>query len=970
MLWRKDAFKSIYVRMFLVICVAVLPSLAGLVFYVYEQRGYLTEYSTENTERFVQLAAHDESWLFSSTRNMFSAIANMPLITQKNWPLCHTYMRNLLKEQTDYHDIGLMSVTGESLCSGLQTPEALQGISFSDREYFQRALYETGLIVSDYHVGRISGQPVILVATALRTPDGLPWVVLYASLNITSMVRARHAAQHSDESIITILDRNGVVLNSMPPRADIEIGQTLADVPLQELLSRSYQGSGILKRGDGSEWLVSHARTGTEEDPGAFTVVYQHPTATAMAKMYRTFWISGALAFLLGLLTLILGWVGIQAIVGRNVRYLAAAAKRLSQGKYDTRVTSMVSGQEFIEIASQLDHMAKALGRQEAQWAQSLQRQLGQNKILQMIAQNQPLDDTLRALTQVTQAQIEGGIVSILLLAPDGEHIQSCIAPSLPDSYAQALAQLCCDDETGTCGSAMAQNRVVVTPDIATDPAWESLRDLALVNELRACWSHPILAADGKVVGSLAVYFHKPGPPGMEDLQFSKMATEVASMAIEHNRHHEALRYQSRHDVLTGLYKREVFTARIDNALSAAAASNQRFYVMNLTLHGFKEINSTFGHHIGDNLLRTVAQRLRNLIGDKGDVGRSSGDEFALLFRQPDLTMPIRDLVQEILNEIRRPAELDGTEMQISASIGIAEYPVSGLEPDVLMRNADSAMHRAEREGTGFAFFDASQHERTPNRLLLLSDLRHALDSDELFLHFQPQISLRRRRTVGFEALLRWKHPSKGLVPPGHFMPVAEYSDLIHPLTLWVLDRALEQCSQWHSKGHHASISVNVSARNLLNPEFPTQIQKLLARHNVPAHYLEVEITESAIMVDATRSLSVLHRIRAIGVRIAIDDFGTGHSSLSYLHKLPVDNLKIDQSFIREMDNDKESQTIVDSIIGLAHNLKVSVTAEGVEDQRSLMRLLQLGCDFAQGYLISRPISAADADAWLEENRC
>lgn len=970
MAWRKDGFKSIYVRMFLVICVAVIPSFAGLGFYVYEQRGYLTEYSTENAERFVQLAAHDESWLFSSTRNIFKAISHMPLIRQKDWHRCHEYMRSLLQDQTSYHDIGLISVSGQSLCSGLQAPGVLRNLNVSDRAYFQRALREPGLVVSDYHVGRITGQPVILIASALRTPEGEPWAVLYASLDIASMVRARHAAQHSEQSLITILDRNGVVLNSEPPRPDIEIGQTFGDVALQQLLARSKSGSAILERSDGSEWLVSHARTGTEEDPDALTVVYQHPTETALAKMYHTLWISSALALLMGLLTLVLGWVGIQTIVGRNVRFLAAAAKRLSQGKYNTRVAGMVSGQEFTDIATQLDHMAKVLGRQEAQWRQSLQRQQGQNKILQMIAQNRPLDDTLKTLVQVAQGQIEGGILCIVLLAPDGSHVQSCIAPSLPHSYIEALKQMSCEGYVGTSGNAMANNRVVVTPDIATDPAWESIRDLALKHDLRACWSHPIQAADGKVVGALAVYSRKPGSPGIEDLQLSKTATEVASMAIEHNRHHEALRYQSRHDVLTGLYKREVFAARAEAAIGEAAATGQRLYVVNLTLHGFKEINSTFGHRVGDDLLRIVAQRLRTLIGSRGDVGRSSGDEFALLFRATALTTSMREVAQEILNEIRRPVELDDTEMQISASIGIAEYPVAGTEPDVLMRHADSAMHRAEREGSGFAFFDASQHERTPNRLLLLSDLRHALDSNELFLHYQPQISLRRRRTVGFEALLRWQHPEKGLIPPGHFMPVAEFSDLIHPITLWVLDKALAQCRHWHNQGHHATISVNVSARNLLNQEFPNQIQRLLTQHNLPAHYLEVEITESAIMMDATRSLSVLHRIRAIGVRIAIDDFGTGHSSLSYLHKLPVDNLKIDQSFIREMENDKESQTIVDSIIGLAHNLKVSVTAEGVEDQKSLVRLLQLGCDFAQGYLISRPMAGGDADVWLEENRC
>ena len=967
---RRNSFKSIYVRMFLAICVAIIPSFAGLCFYVYQQRDYLTEYSTQNAERFVQLAARDESWLFTSTRSMFDAISQMPLVRQQNWPLCHEYMRALLAGQKNFHNIGLMSVSGTNLCSGLQT-ESLGDLNFSDRSYFPRALSEPGMVVSDYYVGRISKKPALIVARALRNPDGSPWAVLFASLDVTSMVRSQQDSQFYDGSIITMLDRNGVVLNSLPPRDDIQVGEKMGDAPLLELLGRGQKGTGMLERSDGSKWLVSHARTGTDQDPSALTVVYQHPTETALANIYRTLWISGALALLLACLTLVLSWMGIQAIVGRNVRYLTAAAKRLSQGKYGTRVAGMVSGQEFKDIATQFDSMAEALGKQEVQWQKSLQRQKGHNRVLQMIAQNRPLDDTLGALIQINEAQIEDSVISILVLSADGKHIRTCIAPSLPDSYAEAMKQLRNDGETGTWAVAMSTASVAITPDVSNDPSWAPLQDLATSHGLQACWSHPIMKADSKVVGALTVHCSHAGSPGIDDLQLSKMAAEIASMAIEHSNHHEALRFQSRHDVLTGLYKREVFVGRIQAAVDEAASSyHLRLYVLNLTLHGFKEINSTFGHGVGDSLLRIVADRLRTLVGSRGDVSRSSGDEFAFLFRSDTLGMPVREMAQSILNEVRHPLNLEGTEMQISASIGIAEYPVAGTEPAVLMRHADSAMHRAEREGTGFAFFDASRHERTPNRLLLLSDLRHAIDSNELRLHFQPQISLRRRRTVGFEALVRWQHPEKGLLPPGHFMPVAEFSDLIHPLTLWVLDNALAQCRRWHNMQHHATISVNVSARNLLNQDFPSQIQKLLTLHNLPAHFLEIEITESAIMMDATRSLSVLHRIRAIGVRIAVDDFGTGHSSLSYLHKLPVDNIKIDQSFIREMDSDKESQTIVDSIIGLAHNLKVSVTAEGVEDQRSLMRLLQLGCDFAQGFLISRPIPADETDSWLEQNRC
>src|SRR3546814_846963 len=258
MAWHKSSFKNIYVRMFLVICVAVIPSFAGLCFYVYQQRNYLTDYSTENAQRFVQLAAHDESWLFSSTQDLFTAISHMPLIRGRNWALCHRFMKSLLTEKTGYNDIGLMSVSGDSLCSGLRAPDEINPVNFADRDYFQRALKEEGLVVSEFHMGRISHKPVILVATALRTPERKPWAVLYASLDVTEMVQARHEALHSDGSFITILDRNGGVLKSMPPQEALGVGDKPQDPKLLSLLSAGRKAANTPKRDVGSEWLSSH----------------------------------------------------------------------------------------------------------------------------------------------------------------------------------------------------------------------------------------------------------------------------------------------------------------------------------------------------------------------------------------------------------------------------------------------------------------------------------------------------------------------------------------------------------------------------------------------------------------------------------------------------------------------------------------------------------------------------------------
>jgi len=686
----------------------------------------------------------------------------------------------------------------------------------------------------------------------------------------------------------------------------------------------------------------------------------QHPVGAEPA-----FWTSAMVILVLVTLALALGWLGTQAVVGRNIRYLRAAARRLGQGRFDTRIRGMVSGLEFAEIAGQFDKMAQELGKQETQWSRSLQRQQGQNKILRLIARNHPMDNTLRMLVQFTQGQIEGGVASVILLTPDGGHVDTCIAPALPPSYAAALRNLRPGANQGSCGTAMFEKQLVVTADIGSDPAWEPVRDIALSHDLRACWSHPILASDNRVLGAFAVYYRKPRAPGLEDLRVSKMAADLAAIALEHSRQNEALRRQSRHDTLTGLYNRGVLAARIEQAISLACLDGRRVYVLALNLDGFKEINGTMGHHVGDDLLCQVSARLRDAAGGHSDIARSGGNEFALLMQEPGVPVSVRHAAQSLLDAIRRPFLLDGVQVQISASIGIAVFPAAGLEPGALMRHADSAMYQAKREGTGFAFYDPANDRQAASRMPLLSELRLAHQENEFVLHYQPKVSLAHGRAVGFEALIRWQHPLQGLTQPAEFMPLIELSDLIHPLTLWAIDTAAAQCASWHRQGHFISIAVNVSARNLLSLEFPGRIRDILARHRLDARYLELEITESSIMMDPNRSLEVLGHIRGIGVRIAIDDFGTGHSSLAYLHKLPVDNLKIDQSFVMGMRRGEETLPIVGSIISLAHSLRVTVTAEGVEDGDSLRQLEQLGCDYAQGYHVSRPMDGLRAANWL-----
>jgi EAL domain-containing protein (putative c-di-GMP-specific phosphodiesterase class I) len=326
----------------------------------------------------------------------------------------------------------------------------------------------------------------------------------------------------------------------------------------------------------------------------------------------------------------------------------------------------------------------------------------------------------------------------------------------------------------------------------------------------------------------------------------------------------------------------------------------------------------------------------------------------------------VSGIAHNIVEQLQQPFQLNGIQIQINASIGIACYPEDGASTMILMRNADAAMYRAKREGTGYVFYHQADTDQMPSRLLLMSQLRNALGEHQFALHYQPKTDMINGTVIGFEALVRWQHPERGLLYPDDFVPIIEISDLIHPLTAWVIETAVAQCKQWHALGNYITMAVNVSMRNLLDIGLVDRVQQILTQYALPAFYLELELTESSIMADPARSLDVLTRLHELGVTVSIDDFGTGYSSLAYLQKLPVDSLKIDRSFVTEMAHSEDARAIVSAIIALAHTVGLKVTAEGIEDEATMQRLALLGCDVAQGYYVSRPMPAEAATRWLK----
>jgi diguanylate cyclase (GGDEF)-like protein/PAS domain S-box-containing protein len=444
----------------------------------------------------------------------------------------------------------------------------------------------------------------------------------------------------------------------------------------------------------------------------------------------------------------------------------------------------------------------------------------------------------------------------------------------------------------------------------------------------------------------------------------------IARDITELKRTEDALRHRALHDLLTGLPNRVLLHERVRQHTTLARSDDNGMALMVIDLNGFKEINDTFGHHYGDALLTQVGQRWLAVLRQGDTLARLGGDEFALLLPSTGDAEGASLVALRLQQALEDAFVLDDQRVHVSASIGLAVFPEHGRDAETLLRCADVAMYSAKRSGRGCAIYDAGQDHNSAERIAMAGELRQALAGDEFVLHFQPLVNVETGRVVGAEALVRWQHPRRGLLAPDQFIPLAERTALIEPLDQWVLNAALQECRAWQATGFEVAVAVNLSTRSLQNPALPGLVSELLERAGVAPGYLHLEITETSVMADPAQTIEVLSQLRAKGMRVAVDDFGTGYASLAYLKRLPVDELKIDKSFVAGVSTDSKDLAIVRSTIGLGHELGLEVVAEGVEDGATWELLASAGCDLVQGYYISRPVaSAAFRDQLRRTNR-
>ncbi|WP_191489286.1 EAL domain-containing protein [Pseudomonas sp. FEN] len=591
------------------------------------------------------------------------------------------------------------------------------------------------------------------------------------------------------------------------------------------------------------------------------------------------------------------------------------------------------------------------------------------HKVLEAMVQEESLAGLMTLVCREVE-RIAPDVVASILRVDEAGTLHPLAAPSLPEHYSQALEGLPIGPQTGSCGTAAFSGVPVSVTDIAHHPFWAGFRDLVTPLGLKACWSTPIKSSAGRVLGTFAFYYRENREPSPLDHQLVNATIHLCALALEREESRAHIRQLAFYDDLTGLPNRNMLHAKATQAIADAVRNKSSLAVIFIDLDRFKQVNDSLGHSAGDEFLCMIARRLNERRRKQDIVCRLSGDEFVLVLPQCSLEQ-VTDLIVGLKSSLSAPCQIAGVTLKPSASIGVSMFPEDGRNMEVLLQRADIAMYQAKTSGRGrVSFFSHGQDQMAKGRLTLEAALREAIDQKQLHLVYQPQVDLNRQDLCGVEALARWRHPQFGDVLPSTFIPLAEECGLIGEFGQWSLREACRQLASWRRQHLKVpSISVNLSPTNFHNRDLPHFISRALSQNGLVAADLTLEITENVLMDSNPDTLCTIDEVHALGVRLAMDDFGTGYSSLSYLRRLPIKELKLDRSFVHDLETDDTSQALSEAVIRIGESLDLRVVAEGVETLAQQRILQAQGYEVAQGFLISKPMRGCELGSWLESFR-
>ncbi len=595
----------------------------------------------------------------------------------------------------------------------------------------------------------------------------------------------------------------------------------------------------------------------------------------------------------------------------------------------------------------------------------SKQIQRMQRDVLEAIAQDRPLREVMELLCQRVEA-IAPDIVCSILAVDEEQRLRPLAAPSLPAHFGQTIDGIAIGPKHGSCGTAAYRNEPVIVEDIENDPLWEDFKGLPLPLGLLACWSTPIALRNGRVGGTFALYYRQKRRPSVWHQHVVRACVNLCTVALEGDEANARIARLAYYDGLTGLPNRAKLREEMEAAFDKATAPQAS--LLFIDIDHFKDVNDTLGHSVGDSFLKEIARRIRGVVWDIDIISRHGGDEFVIVLAGADEPRAAR-VAEALLEAISEPVRLDGVNLPASASIGISVCPRDGTDSATLLRNADMAMYRAKADGRStYRFFSAEMNSIAQDRLLLGTLLRDAVSSGQVRLAYQPQIDARSGAVAGAEALARWTHPALGAVPPSRFIPLAEDVGLIENIGVFCIEEACRQLREWDDAGYDVPhLAVNISAIQFRNPNLPRLVSSALARHGLASNRLTVEVTESVMMDTVPTVTTNAATLRGMGVTMSMDDFGTGYSSLSHLARLPVSELKIDRSFMSDLEDNEAVQAMVTAVVRIGEALRLRVVAEGVETVAQQRFLEALGCPVLQGYLFAHAMPPVEFAQWMDQ---
>lgn len=912
MLLSRIQTSSLRLRVLLLISAAVLPWLWVTVDHAFSERKHDVEASQRHMLYLTQIISSGQREVIAGAQGLLQVLTALPEVAEGAPARCQALLQNAYLNSQGYANIGVTDGAGMLLCDAQNSPPA----NFADRKWFREAVRMQHFAVGDYVIGRLRGRPVLVVATPIPEGSPEPSRVVFVAIEVGWLERLLAEAKLPVGMMFSIMDAQGVVLARFPHEA----GRVGKPNPIPEITQAIRAGGAGGIGAEGKDHLFVIDRALGSAGGGAVYVSSSIPTSQVLAESNRI--LMGQLA-VLGLLTLgifFFAWFATGMVVQRRIRLLIEAAHKFASGDMTIRATVGRGAGELIELEHAFNDMAGAV-----------ERAFNQNeKVMQVATESIIVTDSRGIIVKVNAftEKLFGYQRDELL----GQSIQVLVPVHLREAHLRHMTRYETQPEVRSMGA--RQNLTALCKDGSEIPVNISL-----------------------------------GPLVTEEGRF----TIAAVRDIRETKAYEArILHQATHDALTGLPNRALFHDLLNRAMIQAERDECLLAVVFLDLDGFKNINDTLGHDWGDQLLKEIALRIGLAMRRNDVVARQGGDEFTILLQGIQHVDDVLAVTRKILTAVSVPIHLRDIEFHVTASLGITIFPLDDTDAENLLRNADTAMYRAKETGrNGFQFYTAEMNAQAQERLGIENDLRRAIAQQEFVLHFQPQVDIASGRVIGAEALLRWNHPEKGMIPPAKFIPVAEESGLIVAIGEWVLRDACRQLRAWQLSGLPTlRIAVNLSARQFREPNLPQRIAEIMAECGLEnREVLEVEITESLLMKNVEVACDMLEQLFDMGVRISVDDFGTGYSSLSYLQRFCLHALKVDQSFVRDITSGTDGAVIAGVIVDLAHKLKLSVIAEGVETLGQLQYLEQIGCDEIQGFYFSRPLPAAAFEALVREGR-